>query len=141
MSPLNWKMEYNNNQTQCSNTYCLTVFLSMRFENPACTMFDITNGTLFHSTITRANSKPWNNSLCSQFIPYLLPHSQFQCQGNQDSVCPQYHPTEKKECFNHLPNHIIAVFSIIFFLFETEWIEPCLRIKLILRWQNCMHKL
>lgn len=111
MSPLNWKMEYNNNQTQCSNIYCLTVFLSMRFENPACTTFDITNGTLFHSTITRANSKPWNNSLCSQFIPFLLPHSQFQCQGNQDSVCPQYHPTEKK-------NALIACLTILLLYFQ-----------------------
>lgn len=46
-----------------------------------------------------------------QSIPYLLPHSQFQCQGNQDSVCPQYHPTEKK-------NALIACLTILLLHFQ-----------------------
>lgn len=113
MSPLNWKMEYNNKIIRHSVQISIVWLYSYQwgFKNPACTMFDITNGTLFHSTITRANSKPWNNSLCSQFIPYLLPHSQFQCQGNQDSVCPQYHPTEKK-------NALIACLTILLLYFQ-----------------------
>lgn len=133
-------MEYNNNQTQCSNIYCLTVFLSMRFENPACTMFDI---TIKWHTLSQHHHTSQLKTM-KQFIMqsiYTLSFASLSISMSRKSRfgVSSISSYRKKECFNRLPNHIIAVFSIIFFLFETEWIEACLRIKLILRWQNCMH--
>lgn len=124
MSPLNWKMEYNNKIIRHSVQIPIVWLYSYQwgFKNPACTMFDI---TIKWHTLSQHHHTSQLKTM-KQFIMqsiYTLSFASLSISMSRKSRfgVSSISSYRKKECFNRLPNHIIAVFSIIFFLFETEW--------------------